>query len=506
MKLFYQNIIYFKKHLLKIGTILIILTLSNAILIAGVSISGLIQNTASNINVSFLPVLGLSSRTNVTAEKDAQGIIELIQEVNQFLNQDFIQDKILQYHQIEQISLASFYIASNYFRENSYTPSGRPDYFGILGISTPDLFESMFNHLSLIAGYLPPNTCTHDQYQMMPVMISSEVAEINHLSLGSVFELNAFIRNSLPPDYNIDWGNFYSDHLIHETLDFQLEVVGVFNSAIIDNAPAYEEHARFLTSNYIFLPLECSNYIMSRINHSTINAIDSSPEYYLPMLSAQPRIMLILLIENGQYLATIMDKIENRFGDLLRVETQINEHSLISSTMDNLDYISNNILFGAVGLMIPVKICILILFVLDRKKEMDVYIVLGVKKKVLQAIIFVSIVPIMLFSVILGLGVSNLTTNNLFQQHTINVILNEQRIAQERLRMEFNSGFRTDWSIFDEIGIARFEVESLQYQNFFNNTNQNSLLAVLLILNIVLAFGVTMLIVSRIHRKKGNQH
>ena len=118
-------------------------------------------------------------------------------------------------------------------------------------------------------------------------------------------------------------------------------------------------------------------------------------------------------------------------SELFNVGDPLSSFGMLLSSMDNLMWLANRILFSAITGVIIIVGLLILLFLKDRKEEIGVYLALGEKKAIVIVQIFFEIMTPALVAISLSLVSGNLISHTL-STHMLEVSLLEQQEEMNR--------------------------------------------------------------------------
>jgi len=274
-----------------------------------------------------------------------------------------------------------------------------------------------------------------------PVVISRGLAELNHLSVGSTFEipLIAFLPqlgNSWDPTWYDDPDNIFSEEMI------RFEVIGTFDLAP-DASEGNESNDDFMAEmfnfervNTFFLPntsaemiqrfqdesrREAATYLIERdgLTPDDILGFDPSTEHETSVTS-------MMELHDSQDLESFRAAAEPLLPDFWEIEDLSNTFDDISSSMETLQGIANWILWVSLGATLIILSLIITLFLRDRRYEMGVYLALGEKKSKVVSQVLIEVVTTAIEGITLAVFTGSIISNTMARTMLRNELTAEQ--------------------------------------------------------------------------------
>jgi len=315
------------------------------------------------------------------------------------------------------------------------------------GVATADALDMRADFLEVVLGRSFTEADLIIEDGPFPALIGSGFAEVNGLSVGSVFDLR--VINHEWREFESSWGNLWDIDLASEpTLGatFPIEVIGIFDPILrplpyegysgvahaINQTQESQLHHRIYVSNAVIEAMLTELFIGSPEGHVTEHMMGY---FYHIFFLNDP-----LDFEAFSYaVANIPGN-----NDYWRAIDYSSGFDAISVAMIHLQDIANTILLmGIVGTIVIISLLIL-LFLSDRKHEIGIYLALGSKKK---GIIFQIVTEVFILSIIgmtCALIVGNVMARNLSQEMVRNdlasseTIQNTQGLDLQRLGYRFS--------------------------------------------------------------------
>lgn len=302
----------------------------------------------------------------------------------------------------------------------SITAEEGKNYFGLTGVERTEMIQLENGLLTLIEGRtftdLEMNPLADDQ--PTPVLIPAEIAELNHLTIGSVFNLYDQIF-SLPehahvPEGGIQWSELeelwehpYNNWTYEATVE--LKVIGIFD---IDHHPAThlnDFHTQMMLYNTFFIP----NWVIEPIR---IQEYETRQEWasvfnfseFLGGLDELENVTAFFVLENAADIEPFTEAVHQVLSEFHTVEDGTHVFAPLESAMSTLNGMSLQILIFSIGATLLILSLLITLFLHDRRHELGVYLALGEKKSKIISQLLIEVLSVSLIAVTLAIFVGNI--------------------------------------------------------------------------------------------------
>ena len=283
-----------------------------------------------------------------------------------------------------------------------------------------DSLEMRADFIELIAG----RSFTEEELLMegapFPALIASGFAEVNGLSVGSVFDTRTLHYDSI----ELEDGSIEIDLAGGRSLGttvFPLEVIGIFDP--LPEVIAYE--------GYMGVGNLVNQRVASQLQHRIYVSNTVVEEMRgCPMDDITDFFYHIILLNDPLDFEEFSYAVANIPGnnDYWRVMDYSSGFEHISSAMLHLQDIADMILVIAIVATLAIISLLILLFLHDRKHEIGVYLALGSKKK---GVIFQIVTEIMILSIIgmtCALLIGNIMARNISQEMVRSELANSETI------------------------------------------------------------------------------
>jgi len=279
------------------------------------------------------------------------------------------------------------------------------------GVSAPDFMEARDGLISLSAGRTFTETELTERSEVIPVMMSTALAEVNGLTVNDTFESRLAIWDTGESHESVGF-------LTHEEQGFEavvdesftMQIIGLFEAVVPDIPDEMELAFPILNQNSrtyhrIYLPNIIAEEMFNLVVYGE-SSLGWREEGEIP------QILHFFTLADPMYRNDFARAIERLDGDwqVTDLSTGFGE---ISASMDNMSELADFILIGSVGATILIISLLVLLFLRDRKHEIGVYLAMGDKKDNIIKQMILELIPLALIGLTLALFVGNLISANI---------------------------------------------------------------------------------------------
>jgi len=447
----------FRKRLKNVLLFIIFVTLASIIMGANF-VELAVINTETNLRNNMRPLLTFDMDTTSLVGED--GRIYNALPITAEMKREIIDlPHVRQHHYMGTVVVNTnqliSYVANGYRRESVFNRS----LFTFLGTSNEIPLQFIEGGLDLKTGTFFESV--HFEEFVYPVIISSEVAGLNNLSIGSLVDFE--IEVLYPQDSELGIGEWIDDwHMrpenIYATEVFSLKVVGIFEMPVLrDNLTLEEEilldRDRQFLSNTIFTTtsavekmqnFQTTNFVS--VWEESLARIGSSVEEHFgrDLLDPEEHSFIgVVELFDARDIEDFKKIVNDILPDYWLVTDLSNTFSAITSSMDSLLEIAHWVNLSAIIVSILIISLINTLILHDRRKEIGIYLALGEKKiKVIyQIVIEVLIIGVVSMVIAIFIGI--------FISENISRVMLENQLSQPK---DFNS-LQIESSMLNRFGL-----------------------------------------------------
>jgi len=282
------------------------------------------------------------------------------------------------------------------------------------GVSSPDFIEARDGLINLSAGRTFTEAELTEHSEVIPVMMSTALAEVNGLTVGDIFESRLAI-------WDTGESNEFEGFLTHEEQGFEavvdesftMQIIGLFEAVVPEIPDEMELAFPILNQNSrtyhrIYLPNSAAEEMFHLIVYGESSLGWREEE-------EMPTILNFFTLADPMYRNDFVRAIERLDGDwqVTDLSTGFGE---ISASMDNISELADFILMGSVGATLLIISLLVLLFLRDRKHEIGVYLAMGDKKGNIIKQIVLELIPLALIGLTLALFIGNIVSANISQE------------------------------------------------------------------------------------------
>ena len=305
-------------------------------------------------------------------------------------------------------------------------------WFTLRGTSMAEPLDMREGVIELNSGNLFSDAQIAQVTNVFPVLISTDVAEINNLMIGSTFTIE---RTFYRPIMDDDWDRERTEEDIFAQMTHEFEVVGLFDPVprsdinMSDPDQEWQERDRMhQLANRIYVP-NVSAEIIQRFEINTELAI--ATEYWdepEPSFGENPQlIQTIVILNDVGDIEAFREVAEAMLPDMWFVTDLSNSFAEISSSMEILQDIADWILTVSIGATLLILSLLITLFLKDRRYEMGVYLALGEKKSKIISQILIEIVTTALIGITLAVFTGHFVSSTMSQNMLRNELIGENQ-------------------------------------------------------------------------------
>jgi len=302
------------------------------------------------------------------------------------------------------------------------------------GVKNPNLTDIDTGLITLVSG----RTFTQEEIDNgeMVAVVSRRFAQMNHLSVGGVIELEniAFNTDKMMDETRHLYASWYAHderfHIAHRVLEF--EIIGLFDVCHEFIYDTFEVQYNLLLSavlgisnlhNRIYMPLQVVEDILIFENEAILDFLDEmddvSPNFYIE----EPRLNAFFVLHDPRDLENFGAAAAELLPGFWEVFDFRIVDNFITSSMTSLIQIADFIQWGTAIASVIILTLVIVLFLRDRRYEIGIYMALGDKlsRVIIQILIEVGLTAIIAISLSLVAGntLSNNISRNMLEQSLI---------------------------------------------------------------------------------------
>jgi len=269
-------------------------------------------------------------------------------------------------------------------------------------------------------------------------IVSQGFLDANNLTLGSSFELDYNVYRE-PDDFTMS-SDFYSrENLLHsETIT--LEIVGIFEKELIGDY-IHHIHTHFDILSRIYVP----NMLTESLSETWLEIMTRAyPEKMALRLAERedpeaiidPRSVLFLLedpVDLANFNSAATALLPHAW---LTIEDRTDAYEVVAGSMSMMREISDGLIVGVLCATLTILSLLILLFIIDRRKEIGIYLAMGEKKQKVFAQIAAEMIAPCVLAITLALFVGNILGGEISH-----IMIEQDVIAQvEDPNRTFNRG------------------------------------------------------------------
>lgn len=397
-----------RKPLKTVILFLVVFILGN-LMSGAVSIRNTLKITEDNINQNLKPI--------ATVDIDWDSVYALYDDTGEELEFDFIDENAIQQigslDYVEQYdysfrwpsfsnTLRYYYIDDNIERDHS----DEGNQFVLHGVEYHKLLKIEEGEISLKEGrvFTEEEIAEGNNH----IIIGSEFAKLNNLTIGSTIELYDNV-------YESDEENNYAP-LVKDTLTYEYEVIGIFETSPLPSAGNNQnseiQWQREDLENTFFIPNNAAIKQMRTI--AELDALDGDQVdnrvFYQPIFKLKE----IKMLDDFREEATAFLPEYNVIIDTTESLNNIRE------PMKSINNIATIVLYAAILVTVLILSLLVTLFLHDRRREIGIYIAMGEMKAKVIGQILIEVLATSLVAMTIALVIGNFLSRNISRNMLVN--------------------------------------------------------------------------------------
>jgi len=287
-------------------------------------------------------------------------------------------------------------------------PDHFPSFFDIVGLSGANLIPLNEGVIELVGGRMltEAEIANTDPSDITPALVSSAFAQMNNLSVGSIFTLSNKIHQGM--DSGLPDSELWLEENLFAYARYEFEIVGLFDMVDRQVVEAHDMDTYFLHQtmlNQIYV----SNWFAEQAEQ--FRALVRQEREGETTENSEPTLTSIFILEDPREIEDFWRTVEPMLPDFVTIDDLTNTFEAISTSMSTLLEIADWILWVAIGATFLILSLLLTLFLRDRRYEMGIYLALGEKKgkiisQILLEVLAISVVGISI-AVFAGTAISS---------------------------------------------------------------------------------------------------
>jgi len=467
--------------------LLLLVFILGSVIAGAISVRGAINNTDANLRRQMRPIVSVAWNDSEFWSEHPD--VDWDDPLNPWNTREVL--SVSHVRQIADLSYVGFYdymmrgwlssfdLEEYWGDEESWRDEGSRNWFGVKGTSNNELVQIEEGIINLLPGGRQFNDA-----DLTPVpgaersvaIISSELADLNNLTVGSTFELYDIIFVAQEPDEEDNWHwefdpSVYDEENIYARVGVEFEVIGIFEIPEDPDPDPNDWDAawrRRTDINTPFVPNWIIEDVQDRVmaaNRSAWSAVDfDMPEWMMtPDEERETEVIPIFMLEDPGYLEDFRTVVEPLLPEFHSVEDLSGAFGDIESSMATMQGVANWILWVSVGATLLILSLLITLFLRDRRYEMGVYLALGEKKGRIISQILMEVVVTSFVAITLAVFTGNIISGVMSETMLRNALI-EQAEADQNDDPWMS---HREWSIFDEFGIPTTSMSTDEMMDAF---------------------------------------
>jgi len=299
--------------------------------------------------------------------------------------------------------------------------------FWLRGTQSPELIDVSAGLIELSAG----RSFTQEEIDTLSyvAIVSQDFLDENNLSVGSYLELDFSI-------YDFGEGgtvlhDIYSNENLKHSEAITLEIVGAFTKELTSNE-GHHIQTYFDILNRIYVPNSVTESLNERYAEVMIQSvpedgiIDGLLAMYEDLKSKVDPSSTLFLLHDPTYLPNFnLAATALLPGDWFVIEDRADAYADIARSMEMMRNIADGLAIGTLCATVIILSLLILLFVIDRKKEIGIYLAMGEKRGQVFAQLSTEVLIPCIIAVTLALFVGNMLS-----AEVSHMIMEQDLIAQ----------------------------------------------------------------------------
>jgi len=446
--------------------LLLLVFILGSVIAGAVSVEGAISNTDANLRRNMQPLLSIGLDRDAWFEYEDQYDFDwettfppqpprlTAEDVRAIGRLDYVDfyDYIIRWHGMRSLDLER---PSEY--GNMGMGWGYATDFVLSGTTRTELIQVEQEAIRMVQGR---QFEAHDQNPSsgsIPAIVSEDFANLNNLSLNSVFTLSEWILSE--PN---EWGDVrpwdvsdFEDDNIYAQIEMEFGIVGIFELGDrIDENDQDESWRRLESLGVIYVPNWAIEQAFREVDQAIISVFENA-DTDIPWWMAssagegeenEPDITPVFVLEDPLDMDDFRAAAAPYLPEFHQLEDLSSAFDDIASSMATMQSIADWILYVSIGATLLILSLLISLFLRDRRYEMGVYLALGERKGKIIAQILMEVLVTSFVAITLSVFVGNLISGAVSR----NMLRNE--LQAETNDDHWGGSFR-EWTAFDQIGI-----------------------------------------------------
>jgi len=272
------------------------------------------------------------------------------------------------------------------------------------GVSSPAFIDARDGLIALVDGRTFTEGELENNSEVIPVIISAELARINQLYVGATFESQIVI-----------WEEGLEERENDPMIDvaFPMEVIGIFEPEVpeipmdIDiGFPIYNQVGA--VHHRVYLPNRVAEEMFDLRVAGEVMAHGSEFESDLQVFN-------FFVLADPAYDENFMRLAADLEGNW-EIRDLSSGFQEISTSMENMSELADFILIGSIGATILIIGLLILLFLRGRKREIGIYLAMGDQKKTVIKQMILELIPLALVGLTLSLVFGSIASSALTQE------------------------------------------------------------------------------------------
>jgi len=422
--------------------LLMLVFILGTIIIGAIAVERAVTNTEANLRNQMRPLISFdmdqASLMNedgsfASAEPITANIARRISELPQ----------VSQHHYMIGTSIQTHELMDYFSGREHHLSDGFPGQFWIQGGSTETPLQFNEGVLNLVVGDYFSTSSLESTNDISPIIVSQELAEINHLTIGSLIELRLDVFNPQPSQLGVGaWEENWNlnPENIYATALFQLEVIGLFELPVEEETEPLNlvEQAQINRQRQTLLnTIFTTNNTAETIQNFQMSSFVSSMEAALAEIGStldditerdllETSFTSVMELYNAREIDAFKALAYEILPDYWLITDLSNSFETLTASMDSLLEIGRWTLVSSIGATILILSLLITLSLHDRRHEIGIYSALGEKKAKIITQLFIEMMVIAIIGMCFAVFAGSMISENMSQTMIENQLMANQ--------------------------------------------------------------------------------
>jgi len=299
--------------------------------------------------------------------------------------------------------------------------------FGMQGVYHLEVLDVQEGIIEIVMGQTLSGGTSDNAY--IPALISTELAQLNHLSVGDTFTL----EDRKYDDEVWQTNEFTNDDFIISSQTLQLEIVGIFEvSATPDSNQPNERIGSGQTASTPNFSTNLDDITLAEMRNRIYvpsSALENLPTFDVNLIGSidfnAGHLPSYFLLEDPRDMPAFIHLANDILPGGWVIADLSGNFSQLTASMDMMSQMIDGVYWGVLVSVVIILTLTMLLFAYDRRHEVGIYLALGMKRGTLMKTFLLEALLVATFSLTLAVG------SSFFFAQQLSTLLLEQEIANQ---------------------------------------------------------------------------